>query len=117
MRNQTNGVTETAVALGSLFDDRSLLLVSPLRLLSPVCQYNCMLLVALTNYITQLVSFLILRWQFTMLTRGYHSWWGVPGAILGILIFGFTFIALLGWGTKIWIAVICIVIYMGIGLC
>jgi ethanolamine permease len=78
--------------------------------------YNCMLLVALVNYITQLCSFLILRTQFTMLTRGYTSPLGIPGAVVGILIFGWSFVALLGWGHNVWVAIVFVSVYMSLGL-
>jgi amino acid permease len=78
--------------------------------------YNCMLIVALSNYITQICSFIILRVSYRMLSRGYSSPFGISGAVVGFTIFGTSLIALLGWGSSIWLSVVLVLSYMSIGI-
>ena len=78
--------------------------------------YNCMIIVSLVNYIIQLACFILLRISFPQLVRRYYSPVGIPGAVVGILIFTLCLIAVLGWGTLVWQSILCIAAFVGTGM-
>ena len=75
-----------------------------------------MLLTALTNYLFQLIAYIILNVQYPMLQRSFYSPVGIPGAILAFIIFSLALIGLLGWNLDIGLSIVGISIWTGIGM-
>ena len=75
-----------------------------------------MLLSALTNYLFQLVAYIILNIQFPMLQRSYFSPVGIPGAVVAFCIFFLSLIGLLGWNPNIGLSIAGICIWAGTGM-
>jgi ethanolamine permease len=79
--------------------------------------YNCMLIVALVNYITQLSSFIILRTRYSLLTRAYYSPFGVPGALLAMCVFALTIVGVfVSSGTEVLWSILAIAVYLLLGV-
>ena len=82
---------------------------------SKIIIYNVMLLAALTNYVILLITFAFLRVGWPDLHRPFRSTVGIPGAVVGIVLFLLCLVAVLGWSPLILESVYIFVAYLVLG--